>query len=81
MEGFVVINLAGWIGVAALLSAYALVSSKRLAGDSAAYQLLNAAGSVLLLINAWHYGALPSVAVNVAWIAVALYTLYARVHP
>jgi hypothetical protein len=67
------IDAGGWIGVALLLIAYALVSTRRLAGDSTIYQVLNVAGSVLLIINSFFYGAYPSVGVNIAWIAIALY--------
>jgi hypothetical protein len=69
------IDVGGWIGVALLLIAYALVSMRRLAGDSTFYQLLNVAGSVLLIINSFFYGAYPSVGINIAWIAIALSAL------
>jgi hypothetical protein len=65
----------GWVGVVGLLVAYALVSIKKLDGDSAAYQALNLAGSGLLIINSFHYGAFPSVGINVAWIGIAIFTL------
>ena len=69
------IDLAGWVGVAALLAAYALVSTRRLEGDSPLYQALNALGSLLLIVNSGYYRALPSVGINVAWIGIALYAL------
>ena len=47
----------------------------RLAGDGVAYQALNLAGGVLMLINSFYHGAMPSVAVNVFWIAIAVFTL------
>ena len=75
MDSNVLIDIAGWMGVAALLVAYALVSTRRLAGDSMTYQLLNTAGSVLLIINSFYYGAYPSVSVNIAWIGIAIYAL------
>ena len=75
MDNNVLIDIAGWVGVAALLVAYALVSTKRLAGDSAAYQLLNVFGSAVLIVNSYHYGAYPSVGVNVAWIGIGIYAL------
>jgi len=78
MSDITFIDIVGWIGVAALLLAYALVSVRRLAGDSARYQLLNAIGSGLLILNSFYYGAYPSVGVNVAWIGIALYTLVRR---
>lgn len=69
------IELAGWLGTAALLLAYSLVSTRRLAGDSVPYQALNLVGGALVLVNSFHHGAMPSVAVNVFWIAIGLYAL------
>jgi hypothetical protein len=71
----VIIDLAGWVGAALLLLAYALVSSRRLAGDSVRFQLLNLSGGVLLAANSAYHGALPSVAVNAVWIAIGLAAL------
>jgi hypothetical protein len=70
-----VIDAAGWIGAALLLTAYALVSSKRLEGGSVPYQLLNLGGGVLLALNSAYHGALPSVAVNAVWIVIGVATL------
>jgi hypothetical protein len=69
------INLIGWIGSAAVLLAYALVSSKRVQGDSVAYQVLNLFGSVCLLINTIYWGAYPSSFVNIVWTGIALFAL------
>jgi hypothetical protein len=65
-------DLAGWIGAFALLLAYAAVSFKKLRADSRWYQLLNAVGSLLLILNTFHYRAYPSTFVNVVWIAIAV---------
>jgi hypothetical protein len=59
-----------------VLSAYFLVSTKRLEGDSVFFQFLNLVGSALIIINSLHFGALPSVAVNGVWILIAVYSLY-----
>lgn len=72
------IDVLGWTGAVCLLLAYFLVSGKKLAGDSLHYQLLNLAGGALLTINSLYYGAFPSVAVNVVWIGIALFTLTLR---
>ena len=72
------IDIAGWIGVAALLIAYALVSTRRIEGDSVVYQLLNMTGGALLIVNSSYYRAYPSVGVNVAWIGIAIYALTRR---
>lgn len=75
MNGSLAIDIAGWIGVVALLAAYFLVSTERMRGTSVPYQLLNAGGSGLLILNSYYYGALPSVGINIAWIGIALYAL------
>lgn len=69
------IDIAGWIGAALLLLAYALVSNRRLAGDSVRFQLLNLSGGVMLAANSAYHGALPSVAVNAVWIVIGLTAL------
>jgi hypothetical protein len=70
-----IIDLMGWVGAVLLLLAYALVSSRRLAGDSVRFQLLNLSGGLLLAINSGYHGALPSVAVNAIWIVIGLVAL------
>jgi len=75
MNSNLLINLAGWPGAFLLLLAWFLVSSRRLAGDSFAYQILNLLGSGLLLTNAYHFGAYPSPGVNFIWVGIALFTL------
>jgi len=76
-----VINVSGWIGVAALLAAYWLVSTQKMTGDSRAFQGLNLVGAVLVLMNSLYYGAYPSVGVNAAWIAIGVYTLAKHFSP
>ena len=62
----------GWAGAALMLIAYALVSLRGFKGTSVAFQLLNIAGSALLLANSAYYGAYPSAFVNVVWIGIAI---------
>jgi hypothetical protein len=68
-------DVLGWAGAVFLLGAYALVSTRKLEGDSVAYQLLNLLGSALLIVNSFHYGAYPSVGVNVIWIGIAVFAI------
>ena len=70
-----VIDVIGWLGAAALLIAYGLVSAKRLDGDSMTFQLLNLVGAIFLIINTAYYGAYPSTFVNVVWIGIAVATI------
>jgi hypothetical protein len=79
MDDFL-IDAVGWVGVAALLAAYVLVSTKRMEGDSMEYQLLNLAGAALLIANSFYYGAYPSVGVNVIWIGIAVFALVRKKH-
>ncbi|MEZ4767924.1 MAG: hypothetical protein R2844_05795 [Caldilineales bacterium] len=69
------IDIGGWIGAVALLLAYALVSNRRLAGDSIRFQSLNLLGSVLLALNSGYHGAMPSVVVNGVWILIGAVAL------
>ncbi len=71
MEAIILDGL-GWVGAAFILAAYGMVSFKKLKPDSFAYQGLNIAASILLLINTMYYGAYPSSFVNAVWAVIAL---------
>lgn len=66
----IAVEVAGWIGAALILGAYALLSAGRLTGRSLAYQLMNVVGAAGFVINGWWHGALPSAALNVLWLAI-----------
>ncbi len=70
-----IFDLLGWLGAAAYLIAYALVSTKKLAGDAPLFQGLNLIGGVTLVANSAYYRVWPSVAVNAAWAVIALVVL------
>lgn len=70
-----VIDLIGWIGAAALIIAYALVSSKRLSGQAIPFQVLNLFGGSLLIVNTLYYRAYPSSFLNLVWAGIALATI------
>ena len=78
MNNAVWFDTIGWVGAAALLVAYAMVSHKKLEGDSATYQLLNISGSLLLAANTVFYGSYPSTFVNLIWAAIAVFSIAAR---
>jgi hypothetical protein len=78
MNSHVWFDAIGWVGATALLIAYAMVSSKKLEGDSGAYQLLNISGSLLLAANTMFYGSYPSTFVNVIWAGIAVFSIAAR---
>jgi hypothetical protein len=70
-----IVDVIGWVGAAALILAYALVSSKRLSGHSLPFQLLNLLGSLCLILNTLCYRAYPSSFLNLVWAIIALATL------
>jgi hypothetical protein len=78
MNNAVWFDTIGWVGAAALLVAYAMVSHKKLEGDSATYQLLNISGSLLLAANTIFYGSYPSTFVNLIWAAIAVFSIAVR---
>jgi len=78
MNNYVWFDAIGWVGAAALLVAYAMVSRKKLEGDSATYQLLNISGSLLLAVNTIFYGSYPSTFVNFIWAGIAVFSIMTR---
>lgn len=71
----IIINIIGWLGSAAVILAYVLVSTNRLKGDSIAYQVLNLFGGTFLVINTIFWGAYPSTFVNLVWIGIAIFAI------
>jgi len=72
------IDVAGWVGAALLVAAYAMVSTGRLQGSGLRFQLLNIVGGVALTVNTAYHGAWPSAALNVVWVVVGLGALVRR---
>jgi hypothetical protein len=67
-----VIAFAGWSGAALVLGAYALVSMRKQASDSASFQAMNIVGAVGLATSAAANDAWASAVVNVLWIAIGV---------
>jgi hypothetical protein len=78
MNKHVWFDVIGWAGAAALLVAYAMVSSRKLEGNSTVYQFLNIVGSLLLAANTIFYRAYPSSFVNLIWIGIAVFSIASR---
>ena len=64
------VDVAGWIGMALLLGAYALVTAGRLPGTGLRFQLMNLLGGALLMVNSAWYGAWPSAVLNLVWVVI-----------
>lgn len=69
----IIVNVVGWLGMALLISAYALVTTGRLHGPGLAFQLMNLFGGGFLMVNSAYYGAWPSAALNLVWVVIGLF--------
>ena len=72
------IEIIGWAAAALLLTAYVLLTLGKLSSRSSVYQWLNVVAGAGLIINSGWNGAYPSVFINVVWMAVGLYGVFAR---
>jgi hypothetical protein len=61
-------DLVGLLGVAAYLTAYALLQLNRLGSHDPRYLVLNAAGSALILVSLFYDFNLPSFVTQTAWL-------------
>jgi len=68
----VLLAAGGWVGAVGTITAYALVSTSRLAPTSRAFQGTNAVGATLLALSAASAGSWPSTFVNVLWAVIGL---------
>lgn len=68
-------SVIGWAGAALVVSAYFLVSSKRVAGDNLTYQLMNIFGAVGVAINSYFQEAYPSVGIQIVWLLIGFTAL------
>lgn len=74
----VYIETAGWIGAILVLSAYSLLTSRKLSGESRTYHGMNLLGAILVGINSIENSAYPSVTINIVWVIVAIYGISQR---
>ena len=61
-----------------ILAAYALLSAGKLRAESLTYQLMNILGAAGFVVNSGWYGALPSAAMNLVWMAIGVYAVRQR---
>jgi hypothetical protein len=69
------IAIAGWAAAALILGAYGLLSFGKIETRSRIYQVMNIVGAAGFIINCAYNSAWPSVALNVAWMAIGFYAL------
>ena len=59
-----------------ILGAYFLLSTGRLAAQSAPYQWMNVVGAAGFAINGWWHGAMPSAVLNILWMMIGAWALW-----
>lgn len=69
------VEIIGWIGSILLIGAFLLNSMDKIDTQSTFYQLMNLIGGVMLILNSFYYGALPSSFLNLIWSAIAIFYL------
>ena len=66
------INILGWVGSVLVIGAYGLNSYQKIKSDSLAFQLMNLAGGILLIINSMYKEAYPFTFINTVWVIIAI---------
>lgn len=66
------IDIIGWAGSAMVVIAYILISLHKVNAASMIYQILNVAGSALLIVHTIYYHTAPAAALNVVWLCVGI---------
>lgn len=69
----ILIELTGWTAAVLMLTAYVLLNMGRVTSRSRTYQWLNVLSGAGFIVNSGWNGAYPSAAINVVWMAIALY--------
>lgn len=68
-------DLIGLLGVTIILISYFLLQIDRLSSKSSMYSMLNLVGAIFLLISLYYNWNLPSVIIEIFWIAISVYGL------
>lgn len=66
------IDIVGWLGMALLLTAFALASSKRISDTRSFYHLLNLLGAAAVFVNALTQRVWAVAAVEAVWVCIAV---------
>ena len=66
------ISILGWAGMAVILIAYLLVTTKQIPPNSRLYQALNLIGAIGVIINSIFNDAWPSAVLFIVWGCLAL---------
>ena len=69
------VDIFGWIGMIMVVTGFYLVSNGKIEAQTNVFQIINVVAATFIGLNAYYYGALPSVGLNTVWILIAVITL------
>lgn len=69
------IEIIGWLGTSLIVFAFYLNSNNKIDAKSRIYQLMNLMGSICVGINAYYFGALPSLWLQIIWAIISIFAL------
>lgn len=69
------VQIAGWIGTILIVTAYFLLSFKKISSESKLYQLLNLTGAIGIGINVFYHQAWPAFVMEAVWALIAVFAL------
>jgi phosphatidylserine synthase len=75
----ILFDVGGWLGAVLYLLAYALVSLKKLDGQSNLFQGMNIVAGVLLVLNSIFYRIWAPVALNGIWALIGVFVILKNV--
>ena len=67
--------VVGILGTLLVLLAFFLLQARKLHGNGAIYQLLNAIGAAAIIVSLFHQFNLASMVLEIAWLLISLYGL------
>jgi len=70
------IEILGWVGSVAVITAYGLNSYQKIKSDSLMFQLLNLTGATFLIINSIYKEAYPFTLINTVWLIIAIVAIF-----
>ena len=79
MNYLLIADVIGWAGAFLLLTAYALLSFKKISGDSIPYQAMNVLAGIGLAISSFSHAAYPLTFVNSVWSVIGVIAIFVAV--
>lgn len=68
-------SILGWIGMVLILTAYLLISIKKIKSDSYYYQILNLFGAIGIVISTLFTKSWPAMTLNIIWAIIAGFSI------